>query len=301
MICTDSTQILSELKINKGFFPFEAVSAAIAQKDEITPELLSVLETDAQHPQHIENNPSYMLHIYAMFLLAQFRENKSYPLIVKLFSHPDVDADLLAGDFVTENLCRVLATICDGDTSRIEQIIENKEIDQWVRVAGIHALVVLVVWGLKSRDSVLAYYKSLFAGKLEREPIYVWGSLVSCCCDLGADEVYEDIKQVFDDQLIDPFFMDLDYVTHSLGIPWVERRRRLQADRHRSLIDDTIADMQWWACFQPKDKPSKVPKMNKRTAGEFQKRSFKIGRNEPCPCGSGTKYKKCCGSLVKVR
>jgi uncharacterized protein YecA (UPF0149 family) len=22
--------------------------------------------------------------------------------------------------------------------------------------------------------------------------------------------------------------------------------------------------------------------------------SFKIGRNEPCPCGSGKKYKKCC-------
>lgn len=25
----------------------------------------------------------------------------------------------------------------------------------------------------------------------------------------------------------------------------------------------------------------------------------KIGRNEPCPCGSGKKYKKCCGSLVE--
>jgi uncharacterized protein YecA (UPF0149 family) len=23
--------------------------------------------------------------------------------------------------------------------------------------------------------------------------------------------------------------------------------------------------------------------------------SPKIGRNEPCPCGSGKKYKKCCG------
>ncbi|MCK5595298.1 SEC-C domain-containing protein, partial [bacterium] len=21
-----------------------------------------------------------------------------------------------------------------------------------------------------------------------------------------------------------------------------------------------------------------------------------IGRNEPCPCGSGKKYKKCCGA-----
>ena len=23
----------------------------------------------------------------------------------------------------------------------------------------------------------------------------------------------------------------------------------------------------------------------------------KIGRNEPCPCGSGKKYKKCCGKV----
>jgi uncharacterized protein YecA (UPF0149 family) len=25
-------------------------------------------------------------------------------------------------------------------------------------------------------------------------------------------------------------------------------------------------------------------------------RSTKVGRNEPCPCGSGKKYKRCCGS-----
>jgi preprotein translocase subunit SecA len=24
----------------------------------------------------------------------------------------------------------------------------------------------------------------------------------------------------------------------------------------------------------------------------------KIGRNDPCPCGSGKKYKNCCGALV---
>lgn len=27
-------------------------------------------------------------------------------------------------------------------------------------------------------------------------------------------------------------------------------------------------------------------------------RSLKVGRNEPCPCGSGKKYKKCCGSTA---
>ena len=24
-------------------------------------------------------------------------------------------------------------------------------------------------------------------------------------------------------------------------------------------------------------------------------RSVKVGRNDPCPCGSGKKYKRCCG------
>ncbi len=27
-------------------------------------------------------------------------------------------------------------------------------------------------------------------------------------------------------------------------------------------------------------------------------RADKIGRNDPCPCGSGKKYKKCCGATV---
>ena len=28
------------------------------------------------------------------------------------------------------------------------------------------------------------------------------------------------------------------------------------------------------------------------------KRETKVGPNDPCPCGSGKKYKKCCGSVV---
>ena len=28
------------------------------------------------------------------------------------------------------------------------------------------------------------------------------------------------------------------------------------------------------------------------------RRSAKIGRNEPCPCGSGKKFKKCCGAAT---
>lgn len=27
----------------------------------------------------------------------------------------------------------------------------------------------------------------------------------------------------------------------------------------------------------------------------IQKEKAEVGRNDPCPCGSGKKYKKCCG------
>ncbi|NLA88007.1 MAG: hypothetical protein GX847_12155 [Clostridiales bacterium] len=34
---------------------------------------------------------------------------------------------------------------------------------------------------------------------------------------------------------------------------------------------------------------------SKRATGNQPVHVVKIGRNEPCPCGSGKKYKKCCG------
>ncbi len=36
------------------------------------------------------------------------------------------------------------------------------------------------------------------------------------------------------------------------------------------------------------------PKLKPREVGD------KVGRNDPCPCGSGKKYKKCCGKIVNI-
>jgi preprotein translocase subunit SecA len=44
---------------------------------------------------------------------------------------------------------------------------------------------------------------------------------------------------------------------------------------------------------------SKGPQQGKpATQGTVVAKSVKIGRNDPCPCGSGKKYKKCCGKGV---
>jgi preprotein translocase subunit SecA len=47
----------------------------------------------------------------------------------------------------------------------------------------------------------------------------------------------------------------------------------------------------------PDGKPGKGPAKDKGVSSAVAARSIeRIGRNDPCPCGSGKKYKRCCGS-----
>ncbi len=43
------------------------------------------------------------------------------------------------------------------------------------------------------------------------------------------------------------------------------------------------------------ESPMAMPEAEGGTVVTFKREGRKIGRNEPCPCGSGKKYKKCCG------
>ena len=42
---------------------------------------------------------------------------------------------------------------------------------------------------------------------------------------------------------------------------------------------------------------SKEANKDEQSEGTFRREVPKVGRNEPCPCGSGKKYKQCCGKL----
>jgi hypothetical protein len=54
-----------------------------------------------------------MAHLYAMFRLAQFRETRAYPLVVRFASLPGDLLDSLC--FVTEDLGQVLTSVCGGE------------------------------------------------------------------------------------------------------------------------------------------------------------------------------------------
>lgn len=64
---------------NKSF-PREALTKVMKMKEEIIPILLEELDEIISCPEIVTENQDYMLHIYAIYLLAQFREKKKHLL-----------------------------------------------------------------------------------------------------------------------------------------------------------------------------------------------------------------------------
>jgi hypothetical protein len=113
-----------------------------------------------------------------MYLLAQFKEPQAYLPIVEFFSVPgDLSMDV-TGDLVTEDLGRILASVCDGKIEPIQQLIENRQVNEYVRSSALSALIILVVEGTLDREVVIEYFDELFSTRLEREYSSIWTNLV---------------------------------------------------------------------------------------------------------------------------
>lgn len=141
------------------------------------------------------------------------------------------------------------------------------------------------------------YFASLFHGRLERDPSYIWSELVCCCTDLGPGEVYREIKQAYEEGLVGTMVIRLEEVEEAVRLGNGQALARLAKNPHYQVIHDAIKEMEWWACFQPKEgRTKKRTQPQPGLQGPPRLAPPKVGRNDPCPCGSGKKYKKCCGA-----
>jgi hypothetical protein len=290
-------EILQQFKSLEGKFPRAAIQEAVAQKEAITPYLLEALAETADHPADVLDRSDFT-YTYAAFLLSQFREQRAFPLIIKLASYDSEMVDMLMSDSITEDLHQWLASTYNGDLGALQQLIENREADEWVRAAGIRALAMLVAYEMLPRDTAMAYFKELLETRLEKEALIERTSVTVQATDLGPAEVYQLIKQGYEDGTIDDSVMFFDSVEAALKKDPQELLEKFRQEN--PLVEDTIKEMEWWAGFE--DKTSRSRSITDLLYDDAPARPEpyvapqKVGRNDPCPCGSGKKYKKCHGA-----
>jgi hypothetical protein len=281
-------------------FPEAAIVFADAHREEVTPHLVEAIARLANHPED-GANPDYVLHLYAMHILATWRETEAYAPLVRLGHYSEEVIDRLLGDTITESYGRCLASVCDGDLSLLQGIVENGAASPWIRNAALDALMTRVFEGDASREELIAYLMRL--GDAEAARLRTPGAeiadpeildfVVSVATDISAVEMLDRIRGWYADGLTDPQIADLPWVEAHISRPF-EVSRNETLGRGKGYVRSVKKEIGWWAGFAG-DKPAK-PKTRPAPVVVPFRRDHKVGRNDPCPCGSGKKYKKCCGA-----
>jgi len=291
----------------------EEFESMLEHKDELIPLLISEVDSFIDSPDKVEDaGRQYIRHTLAIFLLASFRVKTAYPKIIQLISMPGNQVINLTGEVFSEALGRILASVYDGDLSRIQSVVEDKKLNPWIRAGALDSLMVLWKEDVLSRAEVIEYLRTLLNSKLEKQPSYVWDAVALIAYDLHPKELEAELLEAIQAKLIEPVVLSEISLADCLSQPFQDALKQKQ-NVLDGYIKNLTDELSWWLYpdrkllqkgkdYESLDVPivdkdvvpgERVAPMGWRSA-TVVRGSKKLGRNEPCLCGSGKKYKKCC-------
>ena len=294
----DPQNIVSNLACTDGL-PEEAIRASLAHPDDVVPEFLEILRKHAAGAplSEVERNAIFLI----IHILGELGETRAYrPLLDLLSLEGDQLRDIL-GDAITASLPGILISTFDGDMQSLHETIANPQLDEMVRHAAITAWTYRALTGEIDRDEAQRWL-SEFPEKTEAPPeSYVWASWAYAIANLGFEELTATVEKAFADGRIGGNELWLAPVTLD------DFRAELKESQAAPDREQWMRRMQYWPFENTVDTLSMWSSFSDRPDDEEQHsdRSFRspvptvnpyrdVGRNDPCPCGSGKKYKKCC-------
>jgi hypothetical protein len=273
-------QVMMALSELRGCPPKAAFAAADFHRQELTPILLDEMAGMLEEPEDLLEEEAHLF-THALYLLAKWREPQAFALVIAWLSLPDEVLEDLTGDVVTEDGGRILAAVAGGDRPEIRALVENQEAYDFNRGSALEALGILVTWGELPREIFTTYLRELVETRLEREESHVWNEVACMVMDLEIRELAPLLREPYEKGWIDNRLADWSDIENPKprdGLTPLDCFKR-----EHPLIEDIAEETSWWDLYH-----QSAP--NAPATAET-----KPGRNDQCPCGSGKKYKKCCG------
>jgi hypothetical protein len=284
----DADRIIEALGDGEGL-PVDAIRAAQANRETMAPVFLrSIDDFLASEASADPKALSLMFH-----LLGEWREKSAYRSLAALLRLPDDIVGSILGDYITETTHRVMAGVFDGDPEPIYAIIRDPEADEFVRAKMCQAIAILTRRGELSRDATIVFLRDCFSQLEPKKDCYVWNGWIDAVTWLGSTELRPLVQQVFWRKSIDPMWRSLrqfeEDFQYAIDHPDAEPR---YVDL--TPFGDTVAELSGRAGFEPELPRLDMPNWVNSLGTPHREPLRKVGRNDPCPCGSGKKYKKCC-------
>ena len=288
-------EVLRELETvpeNSQYGPFAlAVASALEHRDAIVPELIASLERVMADPSLVQNRPGYSLHRFALFLLAALREPRAKETVLRFMTHPTGLYLSFKQTDLVDDAARILASVFERDPDPLTELALNRTAHPLVRGRAIRSLLVLCALEELTRENLRGTLRRILGALTPPEDTLVAVELLGAIVNLNLVELVPDVRVAFKKGQLE------GAISYSLAE--FEAQLGLNADLWASLFREwntpiyALSDCSLWGCFNSPREANGETEEDVITAPFLAPPS--IGRNDPCPCGSGKKYKKCCG------
>jgi len=259
--------------------PIAAMQWAIAHWDAAAPRLLQMLEAYADGSDETDQTTDAMFFI--VHLCGDRAERRAFPALCRLMLDEDRLIAALGDTAAVESLKGVVIRCFDGDTTPLRQVIESI-----TRGEAMFAMAWLARDGQVPEPEFRDYLRHLLAEMQPREPDYIWYIWLVVAAILGYQEFEAESRQLIENGMVPPGWMTLEDYPALLASGDPVGKKGLLAEEVEPFDDvlTALADWPWddddWDAPEPAPQPYVNPMRH-------------VGRNDPCPCGSGKKFKNC--------
>ncbi|MDU5368998.1 MAG: preprotein translocase subunit SecA [Finegoldia magna] len=203
----------------------------------------------------------------------------------------------------------IVAMIKDIISNAIDTYCQDPKSENWEMEALMTYLNTFIPEGTLDLTRLNSYNKKTFIDYVTQKALEVYGEKEEAI----GKEKFREIERVILLMVVDRKWMDhidaMDQLRQGIGLRAFGQQDPVRAynnegfemfeDMNHSIKEDTVRGM---FNVQPVEEIERkqVAHETSATGGEEEVnkpvvKGKKIGRNDPCPCGSGKKYKNCCG------
>lgn len=291
---------LCETLSSKWWLTPEEIDAVIDNKEFFQPYLRNALG-DRARLGAVPEDPIDSTDSNGVFLLTEFEDTSIVPDLMKCLSMREEDLDIIYADMLTENMWLPFAKLGHKWFDEIWEFVTDTSVNKYARGAAVSGITAMHHFHPDYRAESVSFIERL----LRREDVFPADDLAGflCeCADSGLTELTGKAKEFAD-------YMDTQ---EKVSFPMASAddvRKAFRDGARKDFIKGrghnvyTINDQ--WRRIAERENDTKQDINSEISDDEDEKGEFisakgynpgkKTGRNDPCPCGSGMKYKKCHG------
>jgi uncharacterized protein len=276
-----------------GRLPRAEIAAAMEHIDAIKPDLLAAVERAADG--RLDSEADETLAFVAMHILGAVREPGLHAPLMRLLRLPELDLDAFLADAVAETIPKVIAGAFNGNADDLFLLATDLERPDYLR-STVMAAIGFLTWAGRIDAERTRDFLVRVDDERRMEPKdtgwFAWSSVIE---NLGWGDLAPRVEQAFADGRIWGQFGTFEDFCEGLA----ETERAAPGDVSRferasaGYLGDVVEELNRFR-FEPLARESFDSDQKWSFAQPVRNPMRNVGRNDPCPCGSGKKYKKCC-------